>query len=173
MMVLSARSAPQLRDEFMARKKSAHLTRVIIEGVSNYSPYKRGRVTYRSEYDPDPMIQVDLTSKMDIDRAIKILYQRGELAKQEIQMLRYVMSDGRLSRRDISAMIRDDLGYLVDQRTISRRLESAYWKISKFLGFEYSDARLFKMVAKTRGLPPPYLLSDEDIDKAQQICERV
>jgi len=157
----------------MAKKRSAHLLRIYVEGISNYSAYKGGRLNYIREYDPNPMIQVDLTSKMDIERAIKILYLRKELSKQEILMLRYVIADGRLSRRDISAMIKEDFGYTVDQRTISRRLESAYWKIQKFLGFEYSDSRVFKMVAKKYGYPPPYILSDEEIDKAQQIMERV
>jgi hypothetical protein len=155
------------------KKRSAHLTRVLIEGISNFSPYKGGRLSYVREYDPAPMIQVDLTTKMDIERAIKILYRRGELNKQEIQMLRYVMSDGRLSRRDISAMIQKEEGYYVDQRTISRRLDSAYQKISRFLGFEYSDGRIFKMIAKKLGYPPPYILSDEEIEKYQQIMERV
>lgn len=155
------------------KKRSAHLTRVLIEGISNFSPYKGGRLSYVREYDSQPMIQIDLATKMDIERAIKILYKRRELTKQEIQMLRYVMSDGRLSRRDISAMIEKDEGFYVDQRTISRRLESAYLKISKFLGFDYADGRLFKMVAKQRGYPPPYLLSDEEIEEVQQICERV
>jgi hypothetical protein len=157
----------------MARKKSAHLTRVLIEGISNFSPYRGGRLSYVREYDPTPMIQMDLATKMDIDRAIKILYRRGELSKQEIQMLRFVMSDGRLSRRDISAMIEKEEGYYVDQRTISRRLESAYLKISRFLGFDYSDGRVFKLVAKKLGYPPPYLLSDEEMEKYQQIMERV
>lgn len=155
------------------RKRSAHLTRLIIEGVSNYSEYKGGKLSYVREYDPSPMINVDLTSKMDIERAIKILYERKELSKQEVQMLRYVMSDGRLSRRDISAMIKEEYGYTVDQRTISRRLESAYWKIQRFLGFEYSDSRIFKMVAKQKGYPQPYILSDDEIDKAQTVMERV
>jgi len=155
------------------KKKSSHLTRVLIEGVSNFSPYKGGRLSYVREYDPAPMINVDLTTKIDIERAIDILFKRGELNKQEIQMLNYVMSDGRLSRRDISAMIEKEEGYYVDQRTISRRLESAYLKISRFLGFEYSDGRIFKMIAKKLGYPPPYLLSDEEIEKFQQIMERV
>ena len=155
------------------RKKSSHLTRVLIEGISNFSPYKGGRLSYVREYDPAPMINVDLTTKIDIERAIDILFKRGELNKQEIQMLNYVMSDGRLSRRDISAMIEKEEGYYVDQRTISRRLESAYLKISRFLGFEYSDGRIFKMIAKKLGYPPPYLLSDEEIEKFQQIMERV
>ena len=145
----------------------------MIEGVSNFSPYKGGRLSYVREYDPAPMINVDLTTKIDIERAIDILFKRGELNKQEIQMLNYVMSDGRLSRRDISAMIEKEEGYYVDQRTISRRLESAYLKISRFLGFEYSDGRIFKMIAKKLGYPPPYLLSDEEIEKFQQIMERV
>jgi isopropylmalate/homocitrate/citramalate synthase len=145
----------------------------LIEGVSNFSAYKGGRLSYVREYDPSPMIQVDLTTKMDIERAIKILFRRGELNKQEVQMLRYVMSDGRLSRRDISAMIQKEEGYYVDQRTISRRLDSAYQKISKFLGFEYSDGRIFKMIAKKLDYPPPYLLSDDEIDKFQTIMERV
>jgi hypothetical protein len=155
------------------RKRSAHLTRLTIEGISSFSEYKGGRLNYVRDYDPDPTINVDLISKMDIERAIKILYERKELSEQEIQMLAYVMLDGRLSRRDISKMIQEQEGYYVDQRTISRRLETAYNKISKFLGFEYSDARIFKMVAKQRGMPPPYILSDDDIDKAQQIMERV
>ena len=155
------------------RKKSSHLTRVLIEGISNFSPYKGGRLSYVREYDPTPMINVDLTTKIDIERAIDILFKRGELNKQEIQMLNYVMSDGRLSRRDISAMIEKEEGYYVDQRTISRRLESAYLKISRFLGFEYSDGRIFKMIARKLGYPPPYLLSDEEIEKYQQIMERV
>ena len=155
------------------KKKSSHLTRVLIEGVSNFSPYKGGRLSYVREYDPAQMINVDLTTKIDIERAIDILFKRGELNKQEIQMLNYVMSDGRLSRRDISAMIEKEEGYYVDQRTISRRLESAYLKISRFLGFEYSDGRIFKMIAKKLGYPPPYLLSDEEIEKFQQIMERV
>jgi hypothetical protein len=157
----------------MARKRSAHLLRVYVEGISNYSEYKGGRLNYVREYDPNPMIQVDLTSKMDIERAIKILYQRKELSKQEILMLKYVIADGRLSRRDISAMIKEDFGYTVDQRTISRRLESAYWKIQRFLGFEYADSRIFKMVAKKYGYPPPYILSDDEIDKCQVVMERV
>jgi hypothetical protein len=110
---------------------------------------------------------------MDIERAIKILHQRKELSNQELKMLSYVMSDGRLSRRDISAMIKEDYNENIDQRTISRRLDSAYWKISRFLGFEYSDGRVFKMVARQKGYPPPYILSDDEIDKCQQIMERV
>jgi len=155
------------------RKRSAHLCRMLIEGISSYSPYKGGRLSYVRDYDPSPQIMVDLTTKMDIEWAIRTLSERGELSKQEIQMLNYVMSDGRLSRRDISAMIKEELGYSVDQRTISRRLESAYWKISRFLGFEYGDGRVFKMVARQKGYPPPYILSDDEIDKCQVIMERV
>ena len=155
------------------RKKSAHLTRMLIEGISGFSPYKGGRLSYVREYDPSPMIMVDLTTKMDIEWAINTLFRRKELSKQEIQMLRYVMLDGRLSRRDISAMIEKEEGYSIDQRTISRRLESAYWKISRFLGFEYGDGRVFKMVARQKNYPPPYILSDEEIEAAQQIMERV
>jgi hypothetical protein len=155
------------------RKRSAHLTRVLIEGISNFSPYKGGRLLYTREYDPSPMINVDITTKMDIERAISILHGRKELSDQELKMLTYVMSDGRLSRRDISAMIKEDYNENVDQRTISRRLDSAYWKISRFLGFEYSDGRVFKLVARQRGYPPPYILSDDEIDKAQTIMERV
>jgi hypothetical protein len=157
----------------MPRKKSAHLTRLIVEGISNYSAYKGGRLNYIRDYDPDPMINVDLTAKMDIERAISILYARKELSKQEVQMLSYVMMDGRLSRRDISKMIQEYEGYYVDQRTISRRLESAYAKIAKFLGFEYSDSRIFKMAAKQIGRPYPYILNDDEIDKYQQIMERI
>jgi hypothetical protein len=88
-------------------------------------------------------------------------------------MLLYVLSDGRLSRRDISAMIAKDEGVYVDQRTISRRLESAYYKISKFLGFEFSDQRLYRMVAKKRGHPYPYILSDQEIEQVQATWERI
>lgn len=155
------------------RKKSAHLTRMLIEGISSFSPYRGGRLSYVREYDPSPMIMVDHTTKMDIEWAILTLYRRKELSKQEILMLKYVMMDGRLSRRDISNMIEKEEGYYIDQRTISRRLESAYLKIAKFLGFEYSDNRLFKLVARQKGYPAPYLLSDDEIEAAQQICERV
>ena len=154
-------------------KKSAHLTRTIIEGLYNYSPYKGGQLTYKSEYDPVPQIMVDLISKIDIHRAIKALYQRGELSKQEIQMLQYVLADGRLSRRDISKMIEKEDGVYIDQRTISRRLESAYYKISRYLGFEFSDQRLYRMVAKKWGKPYPYFLSDTEIEEVQQVWERV
>lgn len=157
----------------MAKKRSAHLTRVLIEGASSYSPYRGSKLLYQREYDPSPTINVDLITRMDIDRAIKKLHKRGELSQQEILMLSYVMLDGRLSRRDISAMIEKDLGYYVDQRTVSRRLESAYWKISRFLGFEYSDGRVFKMVAREMGRPEPYILNDDEIDKVQQTWEKV
>lgn len=155
------------------RKRSAHLTRMIIEGVSSFSEYKGSKLLYTREYDPSPTINVDLVSKMDIDRAITMLYARHELSDQEVQMLRYVQMDGRLSRRDISYMIQREEGYYVNQRTVSRRLETAYLKISKFLGHEYSDARLFKMVAKKLGRPYPYILSDDEIEKYQQLWERV
>lgn len=155
------------------RKRSAHLTRVLIEGISSFSPYRGARLAYVREYDPTPQINVDITTKMDIERAIKVLHDRGELSDQELMMLQYVMLDGRLSRRDISHMIEKEQGYYVDQRTISRRLESAYWKISRFLGFEYSDTRLFRMIAKRLNRPYPYILSDEEIEKYQQIMERV
>ena len=155
------------------RKRSAHLTRLLIEGMSAYSPYKGAKLAYKREYDPSPMISVDVTTKMDIERAIKSLYNSRMLSEQELQMLRFVMLDGRLSRRDISKMIQEQEGYYVDQRTVSRRLESAYFKIAKELGFEYSDSRVFKMIAKARGHPYPYLLSDDNIDKIQQIWERI
>jgi hypothetical protein len=155
------------------RKRSAHLTRVLIEGISSFSPYRGAKLSYVREYDPTPQINVDITTKMDIERAIKILHKRGELSDQELMMLQYVMLDGRLSRRDISHMIEKEQGYYVDQRTISRRLESAYWKISRFLGFEYSDTRLFRMIAKKLERPYPYILSDDEIDKYQSIMERV
>lgn len=155
------------------RKKSAHLTRLTIEGISSFSAYKGGRLNYVRDYDANPTINVDLTAKMDIERAIKILYERKELSEQELLMLRYVMLDGRLSRRDISKMIQEQEGYYVDQRTISRRLETAYNKIAKFLGYEYQDNRVFKMVAKIKGYPHPYILSDDEIDKVQTIMERV
>ena len=154
-------------------KRSAHLTRTIIEGLYTYSPYRGAKLTYNREYDPTPQIMVDLISKIDIDRAIKALWDKNELSKQEIQMLLYVLSDGRLSRRDISAMIAKDEGIYVDQRTISRRLESAYYKISKYLGFEFSDQRLYRMVAKKRGKPYPYILSDSEINDLQMVWERI
>lgn len=157
----------------MARKRSAHLTRQLVEGMSSYSPYKGAKLNYAREYDPTPTVNVDVITKMDISRAIKILWQKRELSEQEIKMLFYVMLDGRLSRRDISAMIKDNEGVYVDQRTISRRLESAYFKISKFLGFEYSDNRMYQMIAKRMGKPYPYILNDEEIEKIQQTWERV
>lgn len=155
------------------RKRSAHLTRLIVEGISSYSEYKGAKLLYTREYDPSPNINVDLVARMDIDRAIKALYGRGELSAQEVQMLKYVQMDGRLSRRDISWMIQQEEGYYVNQRTVSRRLETAYFKIAKFLGHEYSDQRVFKMVAKKLGYPPPYILSDDEIDKYQQIWEKI
>lgn len=154
-------------------KRSAHLTRTIIEGMYTFSPYKGGTLTYKSEYDPTPQIMVDLISRIDIHRAIKVLWERKELTEQEVKMLLYVLSDGRLSRRDISAMIAKEEGIYVDQRTISRRLESAYYKISKFLGFEFSDQRLYRMIAKKRNKPYPYILSDAEIEEVQQVFERV
>lgn len=155
------------------KRRSAHLTRILIENIYAYSAYRGAKLTYTREYDPTPQISVDIITKIDIEIAIKALFKRGELSKQELQMLRYVMLDGRLSRRDISAMIQKEEGMYIDQRTISRRLESAYWKISKELGFEYSDNRMFQILAKKMGKPNPYILSDEEIDKAQQLWERV
>jgi len=146
---------------------------MIIEGISSYSEYRGAKLLYSREFDPSPTINVDLISRMDIDRAIKTLQDRGELSNQEVQMLKYVQLDGRLSRRDISYMIQKDEGYYVNQRTVSRRLETAYYKISKFLGWEYSDGRLFKMIAKKLGRPYPYILSDDEIEKYQQIFERI
>lgn len=157
----------------MARKRSAHLTRVMVEGISSFSPYKGGRLNYVRDYDPNPITNVDLISKIDLERAIKILHERKEISDQELLMLRYVALDGRLSRRDISKMIEKDMGFYVDQRTISRRLESAYLKIAKFLGWEFSDSRIFKMVARTKGYPNPYILDDDEIDRVQQIMEKV
>ena len=155
------------------KKRSAHLTRQLIEGISSYSPYRGARLAYVKEYDADPVVNVDPITKMDIHRAVKILYERKELSVQEVKMLSYVMLDGRLSRRDISHMIHQEEGAYIDQRTISRRLESAYWKISKFLGWKYQDVRLFQMVAKQMGKPYPYILDEEEIERVQQICERV
>lgn len=157
----------------MARKRSAHLTRILIEGVSTYSPYRGARLNYAREYDPIPQISLDLTTKMDLEKAISVLFKRGELTKQEVQMLRYVMSDGRLSRRDISAMIQDHEGYYIGQRDVSRRLESAYWKISRYLGFEYSDSRMWQIIAKKMGKTYPYILDDLEIAEIQQIWERI
>jgi hypothetical protein len=155
------------------RKRSSHLTRQLIEGMSSYSPYKSAKLNYAREYDPSPTINVDAITRLDIMRAIKILWDNKELSEQEVKMICYVMLDGRLSRRDISAMIKESDGVYVDQRTISRRLESAYSKISKFLGFEYKDERLFQMVAKRMGKPYPYILSDDEIVEVQQRWERV
>jgi hypothetical protein len=155
------------------RKKSAHLVRMLMENLYAYSEYRGAKLMYSREYDPNPMINIDLVTKMDLESAVKSLWRKRELTKQELQMLRYVAADGRLSRRDISAMIQKEEGYYVDQRTISRRLESAYWKISKELGFEYSDSRMFQMIAKRMGKPEPYILNDEEIDKVQQQFEKV
>lgn len=155
------------------RRRSAHLTRVLIESVSSYSPYKGARLNYKRDYDTTPIVNVDLHTLIDIRIAIGTLYKRKELTNQEMLMLKYVMLDGRLSRRDISNMIQKDEGYYIDQRTISRRLDNAYFRISKELGFEFADSRVFKMVAKQRGYPPPYILSEEEIDKVQQIMEKV
>lgn len=163
----------------MAKRKSAHLTRTLIEGMSNYSPYRGQKLLYTRDYDPNPTIAVDLTTKIDIEIAIKELFELGKLSGQELMMLRYVALDGRLSRRDISSMIEKELGYFVDQRTISRRLSSAYEKIAKHLGWEYQDTRVFRMVAK-KGVaklnidpkPAPYILTEEEIDKIVQIMEK-
>lgn len=158
----------------MARKRSAHLTRILIEGVSTYSPYRGAKLNYsRENTESIPQISLDLTTKMDLEQAIKILYNKNELSKQEVQMLRYVISDGRLSRRDISAMIKDREGYYVGQRDVSRRLESAYWKISRYLGFEYSDSRMYQIIAKKMGKPYPYILDDDEIENFQQIWEKI
>ena len=157
----------------MTIKRSAHLLRTIVEGISSYSAYRGSKLTYVREFDSSPTINVDVDSKIDIEVAINRLFKRNEISLQEIQMIRYVILDGRLSRRDISAMIKEQEGYWVDQRTISRRLESAYWKIAKEAGWEYGDARLWKMIAKKKGYPPPYILSDDEIDKYQQLLERI
>ena len=145
----------------------------MVEGIYTFSAYKGGRLNYKRDYDPNPLINVTIIEKMDIERAITALYYRNELSKDEIKMLSYVMSDGRLSRRDISKMIQEQEGFYVDQRTISRRLDSAYGKISRYLGFEYSDTRIFRMVAKQLGRPYPYILDDIEIDKIQQIMEKI
>lgn len=155
------------------KKNSAHLTRILIEGISTFSEYKGAKLNYHRDYDPTPQINVDLTTKMDIEQAIKILHRRGELSDQEVQMLSYVMLDGRLSRRDISAMIQEQEGYYINQRTISKKLETAYAKIAKFLGWEYSDARVFKMIAKKMDRPEPYILNDDEIEIIQQKWERI
>jgi hypothetical protein len=155
-------------------KRSAHLTRLLIEGISAYSPYRGARLSYVRERDPQStIIAVDLTAKMDLHQAIRVLWNRGELSEQEVKMLMFVMMDGRLSRRDISAMIKEKEGLFVDQRTISRRLESAYWKISKFLGWEYQDKRMFQIIAKQMGKTYPFILSDEECRKVQEQWERV
>lgn len=163
----------------MAKRKSAHLTRTLIEGISSYSPFKGQKLLYQRDYDPSPNVNVDLIAVMDLKRAMSILHKQGQLSDQEMLMLSYVMLDGRLSRRDISKMIEKEMGYYVDQRTISRRLESAYFKIAKYLGFEYTDNRIFRMVAK-RGAPKldiepkpaPYLLNDDEQEKVITVMER-
>lgn len=155
------------------RKRSAHLTRILIENIYTFSPYKGAKLAYQRDYDPIPQINIDLTTKIDITRAITRLVRRKELSQQELQMLRYVMLDGRLSRRDISAMIQKEEGFYINQRTISRRLDSAYRKIADELGFEYSDNRVFQIAAKRLGRPEPYILSDDEIDKYQQMWEKV
>lgn len=157
----------------MPRKRSAHLMRLLIENVYTYSPYKGAKLGYAREYESAPQVNVDLITKMDIEVAIRDLYERKELSKAELTMLHYVMLDGRLSRRDISAMIKLEVGEDVDQRTVSRRLGTAYLKISKYLGFEYSDSRVWQIMAKKMGHPEPYILNDEDIEKAQIIFERI
>jgi hypothetical protein len=154
-------------------KQSAHLLRTIVEGMFNFSAYKGGHLSYVNQYDPNPTIIVDLISTIDVRRAIQDLWDRGELSKQEIQMLNYVMADGRLSRRDISGLLQKDEGLFIDQRTISRRLESAYFKIAKYLGFEYADGRIYRMIAKKRGRPYPYILSDQEIADIQMVWERI
>jgi len=75
-----------------------------------------------------PMINIDITIKMDVDRAIENLYKEGQLSKQECLMLFYVMLDGRLSRRDIFQTYRERARLLRGPAYISRRLESAYYK---------------------------------------------
>lgn len=163
----------------MAKRRSSHLTRTLIEAISSYSPYRGQKLLYVRDYDPSPLVNVDLHSRMDLTKAMRVLYERQELSDQELLMLRYVMLDGRLSRRDISSMIEKDLGYYVDQRTVSRKLSSAYDKISRYLGFEYSDGRIFRMIARKGApklnidpKPAPYILSDEEIDKVIQIMEK-
>lgn len=155
------------------RKKSAHLLRILVENVYTYSEYRGAKLAYTRDYDPVPQISIDLTTKIDIAIAITNLTKKGMLSKQELQMLRYVQMDGRLSRRDISAMIQKEEGFYVNQRTISRRLGSAYRKIADELGFEYSDNRVFQIAAKKMGRPEPYILSDDEIDKFQQQFEKV
>jgi hypothetical protein len=155
------------------KKRSYHLTRVIVEGISSFSPYGGGKVTYKKEFDPNPIVNVAHAEKMDIERAVKILYQQGELTKQEIRMLNYVFLDGLLSRRQISEMIQKDEGIYVDQRTISKKLVSAYGKIQKFLGGDYGDEKLFRMIGRRMGKPSPYILSDEERDKAIQTWEKI
>lgn len=158
----------------MAQKKtSAHLTRVLIEGISTYSPYRGAKLRYTREYDSSPQISLDLTTKMDLEKAIRTLYEKGELTKQELQMLQYVAADGRLSRRDISAMIKEEEGYYVGQRDVSRRLESAYLKISRHLGFEYSDSRMYQIIAKKMGKPYPHILELEEINQIQAQWEKI
>lgn len=163
----------------MAKRRSAHLTRTLIEGISSYSPYRGQKLLYQRDYDPSPNVNVDLIAVMDLKQAMNVLHREGQLSDQEILMLSYVMLDGRLSRRDISKMIEKDKGYYVDQRTISRRLESAYFKIAKYLGFEYQDTRVFRMVAKKGApklqidpKPAPFILSDEEQEKVIVVMER-
>lgn len=169
----------QMEGGIMGKRRSAHLTRTLVEGMSSFSAYKGSKLMYTREYDPSPTINVDLVTKIDLEIAIKELHRRGDLSDQEVLMLQYVALDGRLSRRDISSMIQKEQGYYVDQRTISRRLDSAYNKIARHLGFEYQDNRIFRMVAKKGApklniypKPSPYLLNDDEIDRVVQIMER-
>lgn len=157
----------------MTRKRSAHLTRVLIEGLFTFSEYRGGQLNYVREYTTDPQINVDMITKIDLVRAIKILYERKELSQQELLMLNYVSLDGRLSRRDISQMHLEQTGEFIDQRTVSRRLETAYYKIARFLGWEYQDNRMFQIIAKKMGKPEPYILEDHEINEILQKWERV
>lgn len=154
-------------------KRSAHYVRLLTEGFSSYSPYHGAKLAYIKDTNDQEITNIALVEKIDLERAMTTLYRRGELTKQEVIMLCFVCLDGRLSRRDISALIEEEYGVYVDQRTISHKLESAYWKISRFLGFDYSDGRLFHMVARKLGRPEPYELTDEEIYAVQQEWERI
>jgi DNA mismatch repair ATPase MutS len=144
-----------------------------VEGISSYSPYRAVSLGAVRGYDPTPVTNVDLTSKMDIEKAIAVLHKEGKLSDMEVLMLEYVKMDGRLSRRDISALLYDEQDIWINQRTISRKLDSAYQKIQKYLGFDYSDERVFKMIARKMNRPEPYILSDLEMEEIQQHWERI
>jgi hypothetical protein len=124
-------------------------------------------------YDATPTVNVDLTAKMDIEKAISVLHKEGKLSDMEVLMLEYVKMDGRLSRQDIAVLLYDENDLWVDQRRVSEKLGKAYIKIQKYLGFEYSDERVFKMIARKMGRCEPYTLTDEEVEGVLDHWERI